>query len=196
MFENINTDVGYLTVSGEKVRFCYNLKIYVNRGVGFGGLFQHSGFITDHCENHPLRKLQCTDRSYTDPLTYLITNWQHHCRQILLNTDELNLLKPSEARLTFFSDSKSSHFWKSNDIHFRTHRSGGWVQAHPGLKTLEIARADLSCINFSEFLYRLSKEVVQTQHERKAFTAVVGSLCTVCWCGPASSQDDELRLEE
>lgn len=158
--------------------------------------FQQSEFITDQCENHPLRKLQCTDRLYTDPLPYLITNWHHHCQQILLNTDELHLLKPSAARLTFFWTVNPLIFWKSNDIHFRTHWSGGWVQAHPGLKTLEIAQADLSCINFSEFLYRLSKEVVQTWHDRKAFTAVIRSLCIVCWCGPASSWDDELWLKE
>jgi len=74
MFENINIDVGYLTVQGQRGRFYHNLKeiIYINRGVIF--FFWQNGFITDQCENHPLGKLQYTDRLYTDPLTYFITN--------------------------------------------------------------------------------------------------------------------------
>lgn len=47
MFENMNTDVGYSTVSGEQGRFCYNLKekIYVNSGVGFGIFFSKVGLL-------------------------------------------------------------------------------------------------------------------------------------------------------
>lgn len=37
MFENISVYVGYLTVLGERGRFCHNLKeiIYINRDVTF-----------------------------------------------------------------------------------------------------------------------------------------------------------------
>lgn len=169
-------------------------KIYINKGL-FGVFFQQSEFITDQCEkNHPLRKLQCTD--CTQPL-----NSPHYKLTSSLLADFVK--HGWTAPLKAFS-SKADIFWtvnplifeKNNDIHFRTHRSGGWVQAHPGLKTLEIAQADLSCINFPEFLYRLSKAVVQTQHDRREFTAVVGSPCIVRWCGPASSWHDELWLEE
>lgn len=72
-------------------------------------VFQQNEFVTDQCEKHSFRKLQYTDRLYRDPLTYFITDWQHHCQRILFNTDELPL--------KFFS-SKADIFWTVNPLIF------------------------------------------------------------------------------
>lgn len=83
--------------------------IYINRGMISSQQFFILFFFTDSCEKHFLRKLQNTDRLYRDPLTYFITNWQHHCQHILLNTDELPL--------KFFSR-KADIFWTVNPLIF------------------------------------------------------------------------------
>lgn len=168
--------------------------IYINRSVIFFQQFFFFFFFTDSCEKHFLRNLQNTDRLYRDPLTYFITNSQHHCQHIWLNTDELPL--------KFFS-SKADIFWTVNPLifekemiytleHIDLENESKLIQAY---ENWEIAKADLSCISFSEFFCGLSKWVVQPQYNRKEFTTVIGSLSIVCWCDTASFCGDEVQLE-